>query len=117
MSAPTPRDDRRDATTDRRATNRGGRRLDDAYASITPRELLDLARTEELIAIELLARAFKTTRRKVLRDWESRQHPVTSIGRTIYFSSALVIQSYFPHAVSGRSMPLASKQSTSSIRA
>jgi hypothetical protein len=63
------------------------------------RRLLALAEREELIAVDLLVRAVGCDRRTLLRDWASRQLPVTRIGRLVKVSARLAVQHYFPHYV------------------
>lgn len=64
-------------------------------------QLLAEARREELVAVELVARAVRASRRQVLRDWRGRKLPVTRVGRDVWLASSLVLSTYFPHLNSG----------------
>lgn len=63
------------------------------------RQLLAEAEREEFIAVELLARALRQTRRRVMRDWRKRRQPETHVGREILLASRLVLAIYFPHTL------------------
>lgn len=73
---------------------RGERRQADRRLP-SPQAILEQARREELIALELVARATTVSARRVLRDWRARQLPVTQIGRTVLLPSRLVLSVYF----------------------
>lgn len=60
--------------------------------------LLAEAAREELVAIDLVARALRQSRRRILRDWRRRGQPETHVGREVLLSSRLVLTTYFPHA-------------------
>lgn len=62
----------------------------------SPTDILDQARREELIPLDLVARATTISARKVLRDWQKRHLPYTKIGRTILLPSRLMLETYFP---------------------
>jgi hypothetical protein len=62
------------------------------------RRLLEEAKKEEFVAIELVARALRSSRRRVLRDWHTRGLPVTRVGHRKLLASRLVLSAYFPHA-------------------
>lgn len=65
-------------------------------------QLVAEARREELVALDVVARALRVSQRKVLRDWRiTRQLPVTQVGRHTWLASSLVLRIYFPHRVSG----------------
>jgi hypothetical protein len=55
------------------------------------------AQREEFVGLELVARALRSSRRRVLRDWRSRGYPVTAVGHRKLLSSRLVLSAYFPH--------------------
>lgn len=62
------------------------------------RRVLAEAQREEFVAVSLVARALRTHRRRVLRDWTGRlKLPVTRVGRETMLAAALVVESYFPH--------------------
>lgn len=82
----------------RREESSGGRRQTD-HVVLSARDVLDLARREELIAVEVLAEALRVSRKTLLRDWQSRHLPTTSVGRRVWLASALVVREYFSHAV------------------
>lgn len=81
---------------DRRDRPRGGRRREDQIL-LTAAEVLALAKREEFIALEVLAQALQVSRKTMLRDWESRRLPITSIGRRVWLASTLVLREYFRH--------------------
>lgn len=67
------------------------------------RRLLEEAKCEEFLALELVARALRSSRRRVERDWRARQLPVTRLGHAKFLSARLVLSTYFPHASPVRS--------------
>ena len=70
---------------------------------MTPQQIIEYARHEELITVALVARAAGMSSRTIVRDWKRRRYPVTKIGRTVLLPSALVLSTYFPHRISGHS--------------
>jgi hypothetical protein len=88
--------DRRTAD-DRRDVPRGGRRCEDV--TLSARDVLAMAAREEFIALDVLARALKTSRKTLLRDWEGRRYPMTTLGRRILLASTFVVRAYFPHTI------------------
>lgn len=78
--------------TDRR-TGRDRRVRDRILPS--PQEILDQARREELIALELVARATTVSAHQILRDWRSKKLPFTKIGRTVLLPARLMLRVYF----------------------
>lgn len=65
------------------------------------KKLLEDAKREEFLAADLVARALRQDRRRVIRDWRRRELPETRVGRAILFPSAIVLATYFSHAPSG----------------
>jgi len=65
------------------------------------KQLLAVAACEDVIDVAIVARALGTSRRKLLRDWRKRGKPETRVGRDISLASTLVLQTYFPHHLSG----------------
>lgn len=61
------------------------------------KQLLSAMSREDVVDAALVARALGLSKRKVLRDWRSRQLPETNVGRDIRLSSDLVLRTYFPH--------------------
>ena len=75
-------------TADRRDAPRGGRRQTDR--PLSTRELVALARREELISADVLRLALGVSRRALLREWASRQLPMTVVGRRVWLASDLL---------------------------
>lgn len=66
------------------------------------------AEHEEFVSLDLVARALRTSRRRLIREWDTKGWPTTRVGRTTWLSSKLVLARYFPHrsaAFSGHSAP------------
>lgn len=61
------------------------------------RELLEAAKREDVLALELVARALTKSRKKVLRDWKSRNLPITQVGRDTLLPAMMVLRVYFRH--------------------
>ena len=99
LTQPSDQMDRRQ-DPDRRAAPRGGRRVKD-HDLVTAADVLALARQEEFVALEVLARALQVSRKTLLRDWESRRLPTTAVGRRVWLASSLVLRAYFGHVESG----------------
>lgn len=94
--------DRRSAD-DRRDVPRGGRRKDDALLSA--KDVLAACEREEFIALDVLARALKASRKVLLKDWESRRYPMTTLGRRILLASTFVVRAYFSHTLHAETDP------------
>jgi hypothetical protein len=72
------------------------------------RRVLEEAKREEFVAADLVARALRCSRRRLLRDWEGRGHPVTALGQFRLLAARLVLQVYFGHV--GYELPVKSHQ-------
>jgi len=61
------------------------------------RQLLIAVSREDVVDVDLVARALSVSKRTMLRDWRRRNLPETRVGKEIRLSSDLVIETYFKH--------------------
>lgn len=66
---------------------------------MSAKELLELSKREEWIALEVLARVLATQRRKLFRDIQRRGVPFTRIGREIKLTTQDALAAYYPQTV------------------
>lgn len=63
---------------------------------MSAKELLELAKREEWISIEVLARVLGESRRRVLRDARHKGVPMTRVGRAWKMTTDAAVAAYYP---------------------